>query len=352
MIVLIPSYEPGWALIDLVVRLTEASEKVVVVSDGSGPEFTAILDEVRILGATVLEYETNRGKGFALKYGLAHIAERCPGEDVICADGDGQHTPAAIRRVADALGEAQGTIVLGARGFDGNVPLRSRFGNTATRVAMRLTSGIKLQDTQTGLRGYPAALLGWLMGIGGDRFEYELNILLEAKLHGIAIEEVPIETVYRDGNSSSHFRPIVDSVRVYLPLVKFGASSLGAAALDFALVIGLVAAGVALLPAVLVARMSSATLNFTVNRRLVFDPTGRTRVGRTLAGYGLVAGAVLVANYGVLYLLYRRLGLNLVLAKIATESVLFLASYHAQRAFVFRSGRMDQIVRPVVSEYR
>jgi len=352
MIVLIPAYEPGWALIDLVVRLTEASEKVLVVNDGSGPEFTAIVDEVRILGATVLEYKTNRGKGYALKYGLAHIAERYPGEDVICADSDGQHTPAAIQRVADALGEAQGTIVLGARGFDGNVPVRSRFGNTATRLAMRLTSGIRLRDTQTGLRGYPAALLGWLVGIRGDRFEYELNILLEAKQQGIVIQEVPIETVYLDGNSSSHFRPIIDSVRVYLPLVKFAASSLGATTLDFALVIGLVSAGVGLLPAVVVARVSSATLNFTVNRRLVFDPTGRTRVRQTLAGYALVAAAVLVANYGVLYLLYRRFGVNLVLAKIATESVLFLASYHAQRAFVFRPGRMDHVARPVVSEYR
>ncbi len=339
MIILIPAYEPGWALIDLVVRLTEASENVVVIDDGSGPEFTAILDEVRILGATVLGYRANRGKGYALRHGLSHIAERYPGEDVVCADGDGQHTPAAIRRVADALGEAKGTVVLGARGFDGNVPLRSRFGNTATRLAMRLTSGLRLRDTQTGLRGYPAELLDWLVEIRGDRFEYELNILLEATQHRIAIHEVPIETVYLNGNSSSHFRPIADSARVYLPLVRFVASSLGAAALDFVLAIGLVSVGAGLLPAVVVARVSSATLNFTVNRRLVFDPTGRTGVGHTLAGYALVAAAVLVANYGVLYLLYQRFGANLVLAKISTESVLFLASYHAQRAFVFRSGR-------------
>lgn len=336
MIILIPSYEPDGRLIDLVAELTAGSARVVVVNDGSGSRFDPIFDKARFCGATVLDYPTNRGKGYALKQGLGYIAEHFPGEDVVSADSDGQHTPAAIEAVAAGLVATPATIVLGARAFDGDVPLRSRFGNSATRVALRLVSGIKLRDTQTGLRGYPAPLLGWLTQIEGDRFEYELNVLLEAERHGIDILEVPIETIYIDGNASSHFRPITDSVRVYLPLAKFAMSSLGAAALDFILVLGLVAAGVGLLPAVVIARVSSATVNFTVNRRLVFDPSGRTRVGQTLAGYALLAGAVLAANYGLLYVLYRRFGLNLALAKIVTESVLFSINYHAQRAFVFR----------------
>lgn len=352
MIVLIPAYEPGWKLIDLMVRLTEESARVVVVNDGSGLEYTAIFDEVRMLGARVLEYRQNRGKGHALKHGFEYISKNFPDEDVVCADSDGQHTPAAINAVAAAVAATPGMVVLGSRGFEGEVPLRSRFGNTATRIAMRFVSGIKLQDTQTGLRGYSAGMLEWLRFIDGDRFEYELNVLLEAKRRAVPIREIPIETIYINGNESSHFRPIADSARVYLPLLEFAASSVGAAALDFTMLLTLVALGMGLLPAVVIARVSSATINFTVNRRLVFDPSGRTSVGRTLAGYVLVAGAILATNYGILHLLYRELGMNLVVAKMATESVLFVASYHAQRTFVFRPPQVQTFARSMAAGSR
>ena len=116
-------------------------------------------------------------------------------------------------------------------------PLRSRFGNAATRTALRAASGLGLQDTQTGLRGYPPSLVGWLGTVDGERFEYEINVLLEAQRNGIAVHEVPIETIYIDDNASSHFRPLIDSIRVYLPLIKFSMSSLASFALDFVLVL-------------------------------------------------------------------------------------------------------------------
>ena len=155
----------------------------------------------------------------------------------------------------------------------------------------------------------------------------------------IEVIEVPIATVYIDDNASSHFRPVIDSIRVYLPLVRFSMSSLAAAALDFVLVLALMAMTGNLAVAVVGARISSASLNFTLNRRFVFDPAGRTPLPAAIAGYGTVAIGILIANYTILYLLYERLGIMLGLAKLATEVSLFLASYFLQKHFVFGTRR-------------
>ena len=164
-------------------------------------------------------------------------------------------------------------------------------------------------------------------------------MLLEAKRSDIEIIEVPIATVYIDDNASSHFRPIIDSIRVYLPLIRFSMSSLAAAVLDFVLVLALMTMTGNLAVAVVGARISSASLNFTLNRRFVFDPAGRTPLPAAITGYGTVAIGILISNYAILYLLYERLGIMLGLAKLATEASLFLASYFFQKHLVFAPKR-------------
>ncbi len=198
---------------------------MLVVDDGSGPDFREVFDATAALGAVVVRHEVNRGKGRALKTGFHHAAALWPGEDVVCADSDGQHTPADVLAVAEKVAASRTAMVLGARQFTGPVPSRSRLGNGLTRRLFFLTTGIDLTDTQTGLRAYPAEMLGWLCEVDGERFEYELELLLRARDAGHAIVEVPISTVYLDDNASSHFRPVRDSARVYAPMVRFAASS-------------------------------------------------------------------------------------------------------------------------------
>jgi hypothetical protein len=148
---------------------------------------------------------------------------------VICADSDGQHTIVDILRVATAVQSTESAaapaMVLGTRNFSGNVPARSKLGNAATRLLFTAATGERIADTQTGLRGYPGSMLPWLGTVRGERCEYELNLLLEAKQAGYAIRSVDIATVYLDHNSGSHFRPLADSVRICAPLLKFLASS-------------------------------------------------------------------------------------------------------------------------------
>lgn len=216
--VLIPAYQPDTKLVGLVNALRADFPHVVVVDDGStgcDDVFGAIRNRVEAL----LVHPANRGKGAALKTGFAWIRERLPNvAGVVTADADGQHTPADIRRVAAATAARKGGLVLGVRAFEGPVPFRSRFGNGWARLFFRLRTGLAIQDTQTGLRGIPADLLGRVAALPGDRYEYEMRMLADARHHALPPLQLPIRTVYLEGNRSSHFRPFRDALRTQVAL--------------------------------------------------------------------------------------------------------------------------------------
>lgn len=225
MIIVLPVYQPRHGLVTTVTSLREAAPGValVVVDDGSDAASASVLRDAEDLGCTLLRHDVNLGKGAALKTGFRHAAVAHPGHAVICADPDGQHHVADILRVAEHV-DVSGRMVLGVRRFEGRVPLRSRFGNTVTRLLFRAATGRPVQDTQTGLRGYPADLLDWLCQVPGVRFEYEMNVLLHAARAGKPIEETVITTTYIGDNGTSHFGSIADSARVYRPLLRYALS--------------------------------------------------------------------------------------------------------------------------------
>ena len=215
------------------------------------------------------------------------------------------------------------------------MPARSRFGNAVSRRLFRLATGVSIHDTQTGLRAYPDDLVDWVVRVPGDRFEYEANLLFEARAAGVGVREIEIETIYLDANASSHFRPIRDSARIYAPLLAFVGSSLLAAAVDWIGVIALNAALGSLPLAIVLSRLGSAWVNFRVNREVVFGDRGDERAA--LKRYAALAAGVLAANCILLTLLVDRLGFPLVPAKLAVETVLFVAGYVVQRRSVFRT---------------
>ena len=334
MIILIPAYEPDLRLVQLVRELRAAAPDagLLLVDDGSGPRFDGVFDVAAAAGAVVLRFPTNRGKGAALKSGFSWAAEHRPGQSVVCADSDGQHTPCDVLRVAAEI--APDTMVLGGRRFTGRVPLRSRLGNAVSRRVFGLATGLRVHDTQTGLRGYPADLLPWLGRVEGSRFEYEANLLFEARAAGVRVSELPIETIYWDGNSGSHFRPLRDSARIYAPLLGYAAASLASAVVDWAGVLTLVALTGNMLFAVVAARVASAIVNFRLNREVVFRDVGDHRAA--LGRYALLAVGVLALNYAGLHLLVDAAGFPLVPAKLLVETLLFGGAFAVQRRHVFR----------------
>src|ERR1017187_4074432 len=234
-VVLIPAYKPPAGLVDLVRDLSgRGMASILLVDDGSGPEFRAIFEEAaQFPGVEVLRHAINLGKGAALKTGINHALCAFPGLiGIVTADADGQHHPDDIVRIAAGLDEHPLALVLGRRTFDAAVPLRSRFGNLLTRRLTATLIGARLQDTQPGRRAFPASLAARLLRIDSRGYEFELEMLIAARQSGVPLVEIPIRTIYLPGNQSSHFNPLTDSMKIYFVLLRFSSVSLMAALLD------------------------------------------------------------------------------------------------------------------------
>jgi len=345
--VIIPSLDPDEKLSGVVHGLTAIGfEDILLVDDGSDAAHQAPFAELEQLPqVTVLHHPVNYGKGRALKTAFAYVLEQRPAcRGVITVDGDGQHGAQDILRITRALLEEQETVFLGARDFDDpKVPGRSRFGNKASRFTMRLLCGMKLQDTQTGLRGIPVSLLPAFLEVEGDRFEYETNMLLEIRRQRIAYKELIIDTIYINENETSHFRPLRDGWRVYSLLLgyflRFVCSSLLCAVADvllFTLFLHTLFArsspDAAVLWATVLARVLSSILNFAINRRVVFR--SERSVASTLWRYYALCVCQMLAS-ALLVMALNVLPIAEPLIKCVVDGVLFLVSYRIQRRFVF-----------------
>ena len=340
---IIPAYKPAKELLALIEQFLSNPEFVpVVVDDGSGPEFEGIFSALPE-GVELLRHAQNRGKGAALKTAFRCVLESLPECDLaVTADADGQHRYKDILRVVATARANPGALVLGSRKFEGDVPLRSRFGNGVTRHVFSIASGVKVYDTQTGLRAFGRDGLRAFVDVPGERYEYEINMLLTAAQGGMPILEEWIETVYLDDNASSHFNPLRDSLKIYLCILKFCASSLIAFAIDYTLALLLKSltaswpAAASLNFSVIVARLVSATANFFINRHVVFK--GNESLGKAVVKYAALAAVVLGLNLALMHVL-TALGLPFALAKILVEVTLFAFNFVVQGKFVFRKKR-------------
>lgn len=329
----IPAYEPDGTFPELVRKLKRRDFEIVVVDDGSGVAYAGIFREIETC-AHVVMCAANRGKGHALKTAFSWLRERVrDGDTVVTLDCDGQHKPEDAAKLCEAARREPDALYLGSRKQSASSPWRSRFGNAVTRGAFRLATGAAVYDTQTGLRAFSARLLPELLDIPGERYEYELNVLLCCARRGIPIRELSIETVYLDGNASSHFRAVRDSWRICGELVKFSASSLLGFLVDYTLYSLLALAGAAPLAANIAARCVSATVNFHVNRSFVFRDSGAAR--DSAVKYFALALGILICNSAFLGFFTALLDWNPWVSKLVTEAILFLCGYWAQRRFVF-----------------
>lgn len=336
-VVLIPAYQPNRALTRLVEELLALEEigPIVVVDDGSGPAYGAIFERLRDLaGVHVLRHPANLGKGAALKTGMGFASRRFPrAVGVVTADADGQHTAEDIAHVSRVLSESSRAVVIGARCLDRSAPLRSRVGNRIMRWAVRLAAGQKLSDTQTGLRGIPAGFIPELLTLPAARYDFETDMLLHCREAGWKVREVPIAAVYLDNNRGTHFRPLADSLRVYLVLVRFSALSLLTAALDNLLFISLleVTPNIGLCQAL--SRWTAGSFQFWAAKRGVFRSHGPA--APALARFWLLCAATGASSYILLRGLLHFTPLGVVPAKLVAETLMFFASYVMQREVVF-----------------
>ncbi len=336
-IALIPAYEPDEKLINVASELYDKGFSVIIVDDGSGDKYKHVFEAASEYAQYVLVHEKNSGKGAALKTGLKYIYENFSSPySVVTVDADGQHRSLDADNIWELSSRKKGTLILGGRRFTGKVPLRSRFGNTVTRFVFRALSGAKVYDTQTGLRAFSDDLIPYLLEIAGDRYEYEMNMLMRFAEDKLPIYEEEIETVYLDDNSSTHFNTIRDSFIIYKELLKFSGSSFIGFCVDYLMYCILLSVTGQLVFSNVAARIVSASVNYTLNRNVVFK--SRASVIRSLLQYAALAVFILAINTFLLKFL-TGLGLNRYLIKIPVEIIMFSLSWIIQHRVIFRNKR-------------
>lgn len=209
--VVMPTYNNGGTLRDVVGRVLERCGSVIVVNDGCTDNSVEILASLadRI---TVVDYGRNRGKGYALKRGFRKAKEL--GFDyAITIDSDGQHFPEDIPLFLDALEKHPGALIVGSRNLNQeNMPGKNTFANKFSNFWFKIQTGINLPDTQTGYRLYP---LRHLPCIFSARYEAELALLVFSAWHGTDLVPVKVNVFYPKAEERvTHFRPFWDFFRI------------------------------------------------------------------------------------------------------------------------------------------
>ncbi|MBQ6814148.1 MAG: bifunctional glycosyltransferase family 2/GtrA family protein [Lachnospiraceae bacterium] len=345
--IIIPSLNPDEKLVQVVDGLVDRGfEDIVIVDDGSDEIHKEPFSTVEKYSQVhLLHHDVNKGKGRALKTAFQYCIQNRPNIDgVVTVDGDNQHMVADIYKCSERMVENTTKMILGVRDFSGeNVPFKSRFGNNLTKSVFKVACGLKISDTQTGLRAIPRRYLSKMIDIKGERFEYETNMLLECKKQGIGICEEPIDTVYIEENASTHFNPLWDSLKIYGVIFRFIASSLAASVIDIIsftilnYLLGDMDAKSRLLIATVGARIISSIINYILNEKAVFNSDVPRK--KTIMRYYVLCGCQMLASYGLVWLITDALVLGKILtavSKVIVDTSLFFISFKIQRNWVFK----------------
>ena len=224
--VILPTFNNSGTLADVVERTLKVCPDVIVVNDGSTDNTQAILCG---LDVTVLNQDRNRGKGKALKTGLAYAAQN-GFTHAVTIDSDGQHFPEDIPAMIETSMQHPDDIIVGCRNLTTeNMPRQNTFANRFSNFWFRLQTSRKLEDTQSGFRVYPLDSLHG-MGLITSRYEAELELLVFAAWHGVDVQGVPVHVWYAPvGERVSHFRPFWDFFRISVlnTILCFGALLVG-----------------------------------------------------------------------------------------------------------------------------
>ena len=339
--VIIPSLDPDEKLHQVIQGvIAEGFTDILLVDDGSAPENQHYFSDAESqFGCTVLHHPHNLGKGRALKTAFAWYEQNRPdSRGCVTVDGDNQHHPQDIKACVEVmLNDGCKSLVLGVRNFNGDdVPRKSRFGNHATSFVFRVFCGLKVSDTQTGLRVFPKSSMPLMLKIEGERFEYETNMLLSCKNAKLPILEQTIRTIYINDNATTHFHPIKDSLKVYGIILKFFASSIASFLLDYGLFNLLYTLTKKLFLSTCIARICSSLFNYIVDRKAVFR--SEAPLLQTTIRYYILCACQMLASYELVKVLSRAFGSTtgiVAVLKLLVDIFLYFISFRVQQAWVF-----------------
>jgi len=329
----IPAYNPDENLLSLIKGLSSFA-RILIVNDGSTINID-IFNKLKFdKNVIILSHAINMGKGAALKTAMNYIYCNLPEvEGIVTADADGQHLITDIKKAAELLKNNE--FVLGERDLKNDVPLRNFIGNLLTRKIFNFLSGLNVSDTQSGLRGIRRELIPDLLRIRSNGYEFEMEMLLNTKKWDIKMKKFTIETIYLNGNKSSHFNPLIDSMKIYYVFLRFTFSSLLTALIDNIVFFLSFAVFSNILISTVLARLIALIVNYSLVKNLVFHSRD---VYKTLPRYIFLVILMGSISYGLINYMNTILNINVFVAKIGAEIILYIANFAIQRDLVFRNN--------------
>lgn len=344
--VVIPALNPMPNLIKLVYELVKLGvPQVIVVNDGSDSSFNDIFNELEnIHNCTVLTHKNNRGKGRALKTAFAHVIKYYPNLDgVVTADADGQHLVEDIYRICEKITHKQGTIILGVRDFN-KMPKRSYAGNIIASRIFQIVYNSKLEDTQTGLRGIPLSELKWMVETKGERYDYEINMLIKAKNRNLSFSTIPINTLYFDNNSGTHYSTLRDSILIFMRLISglvwYSGLTIISGFIDVigffllnSIILITLPPSIRIFISTVIARITSSICNYIMNRNIMFANTNKSE--NSVIRYYILFTCLIASSYVMVYTTSLFWKVNESIIKLIVDIVLGFFSYQVQLRWVF-----------------
>lgn len=353
VIPLIPSLNPDDKLINHVKQLIKIGfKKIIIINDGSSEEYDKYFNELsKLKECDILKHSINQGKGRALKTGFNYYLNNYSNYiGVVTCDSDGQHTPKDTLKVANSLIKNSNCLILGTRNFNlDNIPTRSNFGNKMTSFIFKLLYGKKISDTQTGLRGLNNNFIKKFLSLDGERFEFEINMLIYAVRNNIKFIEEGITTIYIERNKSSHFNPLKDSLKIYKVIfnefIKFAFSGISSFLIDillFRLFINTIFLPLdnnsSIILSTILARIISSFINYNLNKNVVFSIKNKNNYilkYYSLCLFQMLTSAILVVSFYSLGIFSKTI------CKIIIDAILFFISYKIQTKYIFKNNNQN-----------
>lgn len=346
LIIIIPAYLPDKRLINLVEDIkSKVNYYIVVIDDGSKENYRNIFEEIESVdGVYVIYSEKNQGKGIALKKGVKYAKENFKNIlGYITCDCDGQHKIEDIIKISDSMVLNKESLILGVRSlYSKDIPIKSKIGNYISSFLFFLITGKKCRDTQTGLRGIPKLYEEIFLKEDGDRYEFEMNFLINMAKRKINFKEVNINTIYFDNNKGTHYRAVKDSLKIFKGIIKYTFSSIFSFFIDILMFIILYkfifkSFNLGIFISTIISRMLSGMFNFTLNQKWVFNSNGKKT---EIIKYAILFfSQMLLSGIGVSLLV--NLIKNSTLAKIIVDTSLFFISYFIQKNIIFSNKKEE-----------
>lgn len=337
--VIITIYKKDRRTIELCAKLSElGAEHIVVVNDGcpTGDEY---FNELISIGCHIVTLDKNSGKGSCIKAGAKYAYENLYNiTGFITADADGQHRAEDIMKVSRALEIRPDSLILGKRDITkSKMSLGHRIGLKLSAAYFRVITGVRCKDTMTGLRGIPATLYDIVINTKGKRFEYEMNFLTKCADLKVPFYNVNIIN-YEQPDSESNYRLVKDTFLIYRTPLKFATASVGCTAVDLVLFTvfryllpASVQWNVAL--ATVLARIVSGSMNFLINRKVIFENDGKTK---NQALKFLILFFLIMCASTVIVSLLSFIPIPATIIKAIVDLLLWAVNYTVQRKWVFK----------------